>query len=403
MLGLLADHAIGLATGSMTAQAVAAWVGIAALIGAGVLAWRERAAPTAAGLAGAGLVIIVVVLLALAAYAQPLLEWDARSIWFFHAKAVYFDHGLHPGPFWQNRAYDWSQKDYPELVPMLAARFASFAGGWNEFAPKGALVVMAASGFAGLLAICGSLAEFAVLAVGAVALLGYTLWNGYMDGWLAGHACVAVGAAARWSSRESQGDALLCAAALGVCLCLKNEGALVVLITLPVLAPGLLQRRGRIASRELTVAVALLPFLLWVWRKHQIAPPSYLQGGSLIKRAFGVMSDWHELMFRLGYLARASAPHSVFPQALGAFIVVAACVGLSRAAALRVSAALLYAAGLVGVYLGTPADFVWHVGTSFDRVILVPSLLALAAVAAEVPAIIAACLGRVPSSTTASA
>jgi hypothetical protein len=93
----------------------------------------------------------------------PLLEWDVRSIWFFTPKR-FFDGDVHPSDFWRNRIYDRSHRSDPALLPMMAARFSGFFGVWNEYAPKGAVVPLAASAFLGLLVVSRSALEFIFLA-----------------------------------------------------------------------------------------------------------------------------------------------------------------------------------------------------------------------------------------------
>jgi hypothetical protein len=270
----------------------------------------------------------------LAIFAEPLVAWDARSIWFFHAKAIFFDHGLHTSDFWLNEEYNWSHKYYPQLTSMLAARYADFiVAGWNEYAPKGALVPLAASSILGLLAISKNWLQFLLALVAAVALAGGQFYNGHQDGWLALYGCVAICALARWSLNNKRQDLMLGIAALAMALCLKNEGQLLLVAALVPLLYGALLHRARLGVRELTQ--------------------------------------------RLFFLAQKVTEDTFLLESTSAFLVVGLCVRVNKGDLLVGIPAALYTTGVIAVYLGTPYDFEWHVMFSLDRVTLFPTLLLL--------------------------
>ena len=71
-------------------------------------------------------------LLAASTLLVPLTAWDARTIWFLHAKMLYFTGGLIKEGGWTAPWWAFSHPDYPLLVPILAAQATSLAGFWNE-------------------------------------------------------------------------------------------------------------------------------------------------------------------------------------------------------------------------------------------------------------------------------
>jgi len=133
MLGLLVDHGLSLASGNFSLSRYAGWLGV---VGLGVLAllWLAgRSRPShAAGqivpLVPFTTTLVLVALIAVPICSESLQDWDARSIWFFHAKVIWFDHGVHSSAFWAEPRYVYTHKDYPILVPLLAARFADYFG-----------------------------------------------------------------------------------------------------------------------------------------------------------------------------------------------------------------------------------------------------------------------------------
>ena len=46
----------------------------------------------------------------------PLYDWDARSIWFFHGKMIYYAGTLGPEAGWNIQTPQFSHVDYPKLV-----------------------------------------------------------------------------------------------------------------------------------------------------------------------------------------------------------------------------------------------------------------------------------------------
>ncbi|MEM9257747.1 MAG: hypothetical protein AAGA91_20090, partial [Pseudomonadota bacterium] len=59
---------------------------------------------------------------------DPIREWDPRSIWFLHAKLIFFAGTMSETAGWLHPSVDWSHPDYPKLVPVIAAQTAHIAG-----------------------------------------------------------------------------------------------------------------------------------------------------------------------------------------------------------------------------------------------------------------------------------
>src|SRR6266436_7599569 len=63
---------------------------------------------------------------------EPILHSDARFIWFFHAKMIWAEGALSRSGGWNHPSLAFSNPDYPELVPAIAAQLAYLKGYWNE-------------------------------------------------------------------------------------------------------------------------------------------------------------------------------------------------------------------------------------------------------------------------------
>jgi len=336
-----------------------------------------------------GTVESLVLALVLAAFAGPILleplqAWDARSLWFFQAKLIHFNGGLDLArEDWTNPAYAFIHADYPKLLPLLAAQIAGAAGYWNEFIPKGALLLLLVPVVLGLGALTGAhpFAAPAVFLFGTY-LLGCRelLWNGYADGYLALYAGVSSLFLARWLDARRAVDLALGVALIGIAMSLKNEGALLALCA--VVSVGgfvaLDPRRptARALARSLApaapyAALAALCFGAWLLAKSRLSLPNDLDfGPASLQRA------WTRARAgEFAPIARAIFGGRGVLAATGLLLATATLcsvfrVRLGRHVWLPASAALCYLAGLFGVYACTPQDLRWHLATSADRTVL---------------------------------
>lgn len=395
MMGLLLDHLVGLLTGSLAAQEAIGWAGLVAfiaVIGFIVIRRRELFPPTSRATGGDilqwVLLLAAMISIALAILAEPLRDWDARSVWFFHAKAIMLDGGFHPSAFWDNGEYDWSHKYYPKLVSMLAARAAEFvAGGWNEYAPKVALIPLYAAGIVGLGVIGGSVGRTFLLLIGASAFLGSQQWNGYVDGFLALFATTAAGALIAWVHDGDRRNLVLGLATIGIALCVKEEGMIFFLLLAPLIVYGVTRHPDTLSVRNIPLVLLLAPYGVWTWLKQDIPSSRIIESGSVMRGVFATLSDPSALAYKVSYLVTYTAEHTALFPLLAAYGVIVACLGVTVRRLLWGVLALVYTLGLGAVYLGTPADFVWHVGTSLDRVALLPSLLLWTGIVTMIPAL----------------
>ncbi len=390
-LGLLVDHAAGVSLGSLAAQETLACFGLAAFAVVLVLVVRNRRAAVPTPSPHAAIVTaattIVLLLLSVAIFAIPLEHWDARSIWFFHAKVYFFDGGLHASPFWADGEYDWSQKGYPNLIPLLGARVAALlTQGWNEYVGKGGIIPLAFAAILGFAVLQrGSALGLVLLLLGGLVAIRDQAVSGYMDGWLAMESAVAGYALAQWAHRRDRFMLMLGCAALGVCLCIKQEAVLLAGALAPLIAYGAWRNRRALILRDALLILTLAPYLLWARLKMQITPLTGLRPGDILGRALERATDLAEVTHRFGYVLNGWLHVSYVWHCLACYLVLGACVGFRRQDVLLCGAAAIYTAGLLGIYLGTPYDPIWHADTSMDRVVMTPTLLLLAAIATTMP------------------
>jgi hypothetical protein len=311
----------------------------------------------------------------------PLHGWDGRSIWFFHAKWLYYAGGLAADAGWRQPELAFSHPDYPLLLPALAALAAHLAGYWNEHLPQLGLAWLALGPLLAAAAWGRTPVSTAILLLGLPALAGPDLWQGQMDA----HLALLVGVGLAWLARAHttgrRGEAVLGWLLLTLPLSLKNEALLALLLAIVVWGVAHGRRwRGPAPAQPphrwpraawWPVAAALLPWAMWQVYKALWGLRNDLVAGwpGLVARVVERVQDGATL----GHLGAALAGGLGYGTvALGIALLVT--LAMRRRPALPVLltalAGLLYAGGLGLVYLATPHDVAWQVQTSAARVLL---------------------------------
>jgi hypothetical protein len=321
-------------------------------------------------------------------FSEPLLHWDARAIWFFHAKIIWSEGALRLSGGWNHPSLTFSNPDYPKLVPAIAAQLAYMKGFWNEFLPKGSLLVMLIPLIFWIASFCQRRATFLLLLLIYFFSLDAWLSNGYMDGYLALYSGIALLTLGRYLSERRDTDLYSGMCALGICANLKNEGLVFVLCALASLlfvfaggpASALRGLSNRIRTDSVFVRILLLsiaPTIMWsMWKldwgltNNFTADPA--AGWS---RLSDRVPDVGLLFYLLHYLtARATALWAM----AGLFVATVIFslrqgVNPHRGALVAATTATLYFCGLYIVYLSKP-DLNWHLSTSATRTMATVSM-----------------------------
>tara|TARA_Y100001970_G_scaffold159719_1_gene195431 strand:+ start:7058 stop:8305 length:1248 start_codon:yes stop_codon:yes gene_type:complete len=110
------------------------------------------------------------------------IDWDARSVWIFHAKRIFFDNNLYSG--FDNYMPELMNA-YPILPASLSATLAKIIGHWNEIFPKTTNIFIL---LPALLLQCSLLKNYKLVSLWLMFILlfsGRILINGLMDGLVA--------------------------------------------------------------------------------------------------------------------------------------------------------------------------------------------------------------------------
>ncbi len=331
--------------------------------------------------------------------AAPRGEWDAWAIWNQRARFV-----LRAGAEWR-RAFapelSWSQLEYPLLLPLSVARLWAYAGE----TPLAPAILAAAFTFSAPIALGGAVARAAGNLAGAVAALvllataqlslaGATQ---YADVPVAALFVAGLGALVQAGPAEGRaraGRLALAGLIFGLAGWTKNEGlAAAGCAVIAHLALGWPARGKRALPDALPVAAgAALPAAAWI-TFHAVLVPRFAtalaQDGGAPQKLLDA-SRWGLVLSTL---------ESAFPGGehhVAAFAVaLAIAVGARPRTLLRsvpLLAGILLLCADVLVYVLTPQDLAWHLGTSAGRVLLQawPALLLglFAAAAPRAPAML---------------
>ena len=376
---------------------------------------RRRPLPTLT-LGDLAVMYVPLLLPALLVIRYPV-NWDPRSIWWFHA--TWIDAGS--GPFRDalgNPALVYSHPDYPPLAP------ATIAGAWTVTGGTGLWVAQVVS---------------TVLTLSALAMLAYTVRHLVPTVRPMVARLVALGVALSLWSLADYGVAggyvdHLWSAALAAAVVLLFIGGTVV-------APGgrsgdeapggelalavVLMVVAAVTKNEGLVAVAMVAVLFTIRARHQLRRAAWVwvpvaagMAWSVIGRSFGAASDLASspritqlIEGDLAPLERVGPTVSSLRDYVGWALLGALVVSLIGVAALRRRRRELglvsviwpwlvvagFAVVLIATYVISPYDLGWHLITSADRVGVLLVLVCLSIVASWVLVALAPSGGRRPA------
>lgn len=322
---------------------------------------------------------------------DPIKEWDARSIWFLHAKMIYYSGGWDLQAGWLNPAMDFSHPDYPVLIPVMAAQLATLIGGWNEYFPKLSFFFLVLPlVFLGLRFALEPGRLWSGIFLFCFFFFSPDSWlsNGYMDGFvglLGGVAVVHLVMALERSRTGNRSDVWIAMGVLGLLSGLKSEG-----IYFSVIALGVSGWYLRPVRLQLGEMVRMFPLVGFPWL-------GWLTWG-IRKKLWGIESlysdpmEWPSRLVRrvvdegaIQTVLKGMALESEVWKALGILVLFVMARSLwIRRWTWKMSPAYWiaggYAALLIGVYLVTKFDFAAQLAVSVERIMRPVTMSVLAGV-----------------------
>ena len=294
-------------------------------------------------------------------------DWDARSIWLFHAKRIFINDSFYAQ---LDNYAPWSHNDYPVFYPVVSATIASVVGHWAESFPKIASVFILTPSVL-LLSIFFKQKYFSLVLAGILAICGTSLFNGYVDAIVAVYSLAALFCCHTFLFRAkefSEKDSYLLLFLFGYfCLSLmllKNEG---MLLSMLLVSLAIVFGSSDFRRRLIIVFLAVFTIYMLTWRLPILV--SGLQSGLFTKDFLGTFFtrisgfDSTYLVFRYFF----------YHTYISFILIIISLYGLRkdlRQALFFLCFLGLYASALLMVYFGTPYDLEWHLRTSIERTML---------------------------------
>lgn len=309
--------------------------------------------------------------------ANPLKDWDARSIWFFRAKMIYTAGTIGLSAGWRDPSIEFSHPDYPILGPVLASQIVTITGFWNEFIPKVSLIFLLLPPVLWLFSFARKSIAFVVLILLIPFTLNRWMWNGYMDAYLVLYFAAALLLLGRYIRAPEIIDLISGLCCLVMLLYLKNEGVLAALglVCSLVWIYLLMKKTGPLNFLKidwiyyLAGFLAILPFLLWSGYKWHWNISNDLEIGavqSISRIGSRIVDGSSRLVFE-----------SIFQKMEAGLLVLTLLwfaaswrKAFPRESILPLVAAAIYCLGLIAIYLLTPYRLEWHIRTSIERTML---------------------------------
>ena len=318
-------------------------------------------------------------ILAYKIFAQSLTDWDARSIWFFQGKIIYYMGEVLNSAVWGDPSLSWAHFDYPKLNAICAGLVAKVIGHWNEVDPRVSLLLLETPLFLLSAGFGRSLTRKVLLTAIIAFKVGTLMWDGRMDGILAAYIALGAIYAGRYLRDRDSGDLLLAIVASGVAATIKNEGIALALLVYISLAAGLLLYARRELWRMLPSTLASASLILmaigsWAIWKHLHGINNDLSSGSPLNRLLARLNDGHSVEVIVAAINRPKEVRALAPFVLAA-LVSARLSPRSQGRPLFIAlipsvfVAGSYAALLLVIYLSTPVDLSWHLDTSASRTV----------------------------------
>lgn len=311
--------------------------------------------------------------------ALPLIDWDARSIWFFHAKMIYVAGSLNQNSGWLFPSALFSHVDYPNLVPTLAAQITYLYGFWNEYLPKASLIFILLPAVILLFTFYRRSFSFLFLIILIPISFCTTLWNGYMDSYISFYFALSMLLLGRFYSTSQITDLISSIFCLILLLYIKNEGALTLIAGICAIVVAILMKNLKLSKKLvflknwkyfLLIILLVVPFGIWNLYKNQwgLSNDLALGTGQTFVHLFNRIEDGsYKVIFEKINIQMTNG------LLLLVFLFLASIalrIRIPRLIIPIIIAGGIYYAGIFLIYMVTPMDLLWHLEFSVDRTIL---------------------------------
>lgn len=310
---------------------------------------------------------------------DPLVDWDARSIWFLHGKMIYYANSLGLSAGWLHPSILISHIDYPLLVPALAAQIMHIFGYWNEYLPKISLFFMWIPAIIWMVTFAKKTFSFFLLIIMIPFSFFPWIWDGYMDGLLATYYAISMLLFVRFIRQSKPIDLISSLICLIVLMNIKNEGALAIFSGLTAFAGIFFFSKGKLSwnikklihwNYFFAVILSTMPIIIWFIYKKLWNFSNDLEIGTLLSldRLVTRLCDGSLITILKYILLRLDVALMILTIILIIFVLWK--IPIKEHIVPVIISVSIFTAGIIFIYLTTPMDLVWHLKTSVPRTML---------------------------------
>ena len=319
---------------------------------------------------------ITIILLLLICLGSPTISWDARSIYLFSAKRLFYESNLYIS---LDNYFAVGMNAFPKLPATLSATFAQLIGAWNEVFPKSTNVIII---FPPILFLISSFKNklFALVWLFLMLLFsGKLLVNGLMDGIIALYFVASVLIVYKIASekyeKENKIFYLILFLFFSTLSLSKNEGIVIVLVILlsSFLIDGIYKKKIN-HKLWLTTVVSLVPILFWKYliiRNNIIT--EFIQYDP-VSRIVTRITNVEDVLNIILYIIKNEK--LIFSLIIFIFFAYKRFEINKKLIFFVLIIFLLYFSILIGSFLLTPKDLLWQLAASSTR-IYIPLVLLL--------------------------
>ena len=315
------------------------------------------------------------------------VDWDARSMWAFHAKRIFLDNNLYAG---FDKYMPELQNAYPLLPASLSATLAQIIGHWNEIFPKSTNILVL---IPALFVQCSFLKNKKTILLWLMFVLlfsGRILVNGLMDGlvamyfvancliiynlFLEGHLIYGKNSV---EINKNKITLFFTGIFCGIILSLvKNEGLVIVILLLMTTFFFKIYLKKKITKKDIIFGIlVLMPVFIWKFLATYKGIYPTMIGTNLSENLIG-LNSFDRLILRLGEINNYKLVFKYLllnEKFIIALLIFFFCIyknfqNNKLVYSFVITNALMYYILLYIVYFQTPFDFFWHLGGSATRV-----------------------------------
>ena len=319
--------------------------------------------------------IIFILFIIIIALGTPTNAWDARSIWLFKAKQIFYDQTI----FATNNNYAlFAHSNYPNLVPAFVASLVNVLGYWNEIYPKIGVTLMFVPGIIIISSFFDKNFFLFFLSI-MLFIIGKFFVNGELDGLLSVYFVAVILTLYSFSKRKIiiLSEYLTLISLLIILSLIKVEGIILLVSIFIGFAMAFLKKNNYSKKIIICFLISIIPFLLWNYYcfNSGIENNSSLNSIS-IKSLNDRFLNFENYILIFDHLIL----NDKFLFGLIFFVISIFCYKSKDLLIIGASISLLYILFLFVIYLSTPLNLEWHLNSA-TRVIkpiaLFLSILAL--------------------------